>query len=150
MNLSPTEIERYSRQLILSNWSGDFQVNLKNVRAACSSQHTSTALYLAAAGIGEIVIVGEQNPWLLERLTNLNPEIRIAESNSFPDGADVIVADHHEQTPSALKISVKLNLTNQTLNRSDQGEAQLPSISSLTAGSIAAGIVLKYLNEKIN
>lgn len=55
-----TEIERYDRQKILSQWSEDTQKRLRNSRViivGCGALGTNTAATLARAGIGELTLV---------------------------------------------------------------------------------------------
>ncbi len=60
MTLSESELERYSRQLVLSEWSGEAQERLKAARAVvigAGALGTPVATYLAAAGVGRLEIV---------------------------------------------------------------------------------------------
>ena len=58
--LSDAELERYSRQLVLPEWSGEAQARLKGASAivvGAGALGSPAAAYLAAAGVGRIGIV---------------------------------------------------------------------------------------------
>ncbi|MFL5885165.1 MAG: HesA/MoeB/ThiF family protein [Thermoleophilaceae bacterium] len=60
MTLSDSELERYSRQLVLPEWSGAAQERVKGASAivvGAGALGSPVGLYLAAAGIGRIGIV---------------------------------------------------------------------------------------------
>src|SRR3954471_15752859 len=60
MTLSESELERYSRQLVLPEWSGAAQQALKNASAivvGLGALGSPVATYLAAAGVGRIGVV---------------------------------------------------------------------------------------------
>src|SRR3954453_538935 len=62
MTLSESELERYSRQLVLPAWSGQAQERLKESSAivvGVGALGSPAATYLAAAGIGRLGIVDE-------------------------------------------------------------------------------------------
>lgn len=62
MTLSESELERYSRQLVLPEWSGDAQERLKSATAivvGAGALGSPAATYLVAAGIGRLGIVDE-------------------------------------------------------------------------------------------
>jgi molybdopterin-synthase adenylyltransferase len=62
MTLSESELERYSRQLVLPDWSGAAQERLKAASAiviGAGALGSPVATYLAAAGIGRLGIVDE-------------------------------------------------------------------------------------------
>jgi molybdopterin-synthase adenylyltransferase len=62
MTLSESELERYSRQLVLPEWSGAAQERLKAASAivvGAGALGSPAAIYLAAAGIGRLGIVDE-------------------------------------------------------------------------------------------
>lgn len=78
--LSENEIDRYSRQLILSGWGGREQERLKNFTLYVDSRYISAAVYLAAAGVGTIVLVGPERTTtgteaLAAHISRLNPNI---------------------------------------------------------------------------
>lgn len=60
MTLSDAEVERYSRQLVLEEWSADAQERLRAASAivvGAGALGSPAAAYLAAAGVGRIGIV---------------------------------------------------------------------------------------------
>ena len=62
MTLSDAELERYSRQLVLPEWSGAAQERLRSATAivvGAGALGSPVATYLAAAGVGRIGIVDE-------------------------------------------------------------------------------------------
>jgi adenylyltransferase/sulfurtransferase len=62
MSLSESELERYSRQLVLPEWSGAAQERLKSATAivvGAGALGSPAATYLAAAGIGRLGIVDD-------------------------------------------------------------------------------------------
>jgi adenylyltransferase/sulfurtransferase len=71
MSLSESELERYSRQLVLPEWSGAAQERLKSATAivvGAGALGSPAATYLAAAGIGRLGIVDDD----LVELSNLH------------------------------------------------------------------------------
>jgi hypothetical protein len=57
MQLSENEVLRYSRQLILRGWGAKEQLQLRSLRVGVSISLPSAALYLAAAGVGQISLL---------------------------------------------------------------------------------------------
>ena len=57
LELSDQEIEFYSRQLLVSGWGLKQQLALKNSIVVLSYENDLLALYLAGAGVGEIISV---------------------------------------------------------------------------------------------
>src|SRR3954453_6110256 len=63
MTLSDAELERYSRQLVLPEWSGAAQERLKEasvIVVGAGALGSPGATYLAAAGVGQIGVVDEE------------------------------------------------------------------------------------------
>lgn len=118
MRLSESELERYSRQLVLPEWSGAAQERLQRscaIVVGAGALGSPVALYLAAAGIGRIGIVDSDSVELsnlarqplhftpdlglmksenaVVKLSALNPEVEV---QSYPveltaDNAEPIV-----------------------------------------------------------
>ncbi len=60
MTLTDRELERYSRQLVLPEWSGEAQETLRSASAivvGAGALGSPAAIYLAAAGIGRLGVV---------------------------------------------------------------------------------------------
>jgi adenylyltransferase/sulfurtransferase len=60
VSLTEYEVERYSRQLVLPEWSGEAQERLKNasvIVVGVGALGSPVGLYLAAAGVGRIGVV---------------------------------------------------------------------------------------------
>jgi adenylyltransferase/sulfurtransferase len=71
VSLSDAELERYSRQLVLPEWSGAAQERLRSAGAiviGAGALGSPAATYLAAAGVGRIGIVDDDHV----ELSNLN------------------------------------------------------------------------------
>ena len=64
MTLTAPELERYSRQLLMAEWSGEAQERLRGARTlviGAGALGSPAATYLAAAGVGQLGIVdGDQ------------------------------------------------------------------------------------------
>lgn len=60
MTLTQAELERYSRQLLMTEWSGEAQERLRGARAmviGVGALGSPVATYLAAAGVGQLGLV---------------------------------------------------------------------------------------------
>lgn len=74
MSLSPSELERYNRQMLISGWRLEEQRKLKASKvivAGLGGLGCPASLYLAASGIGKIVLVDKGK----SKLSNLNRQI---------------------------------------------------------------------------
>ena len=95
--LTDTQIERYSRQIILPQVGGNGQERLLQSSVAIAGAGAVAevaALYLAGAGIGRIVLHGRGRAALRSDLLELNPDVEATVSDA-PLGvvsADVLVA----------------------------------------------------------
>ena len=64
MTLSESELERYSRQLVLPEWSGEAQERLKSATAivvGAGALGSPVCIYLTAAGVGRLGVVDEDD-----------------------------------------------------------------------------------------
>jgi molybdopterin-synthase adenylyltransferase len=62
MTLSPAELERYSRQLVIPEWGGEVQERLKGASAiviGAGALGCPAAAYLVAAGVGRVGVVDD-------------------------------------------------------------------------------------------
>ena len=74
LTLSRAELERYDRQMMLPNWGEEGQKRLKVAKvvvAGSGGLGSPASLYLAAAGVGELVIIDKDS----FELSNLNRQI---------------------------------------------------------------------------
>ncbi|MGC9345835.1 MAG: HesA/MoeB/ThiF family protein [Candidatus Bathyarchaeales archaeon] len=74
MSLSPSELVRYERQMLISGWGVEGQKKLKSAKVAVvgiGGLGCSAAIYLAAVGIGKIILVDKGK----FKLNNLNRQI---------------------------------------------------------------------------
>jgi molybdopterin/thiamine biosynthesis adenylyltransferase len=74
MSLSSSELERYNRQMLISGWGLEGQRKLKASKvivAGIGGLGCLSSLYLAAAGIGKIILVDEEK----FKLSDLNRQI---------------------------------------------------------------------------
>src|SRR5919199_1883794 len=119
MTLSDLELERYSRQLVLPEWSGEAQERLGAASAivvGLGALGSPAATYLAAAGVGTVGVVDSETVELSNlhrqplhftpdldlpkvttaavKLRALNPEVQVEEYHARVDegNAEAIVA----------------------------------------------------------
>lgn len=83
--LTSNEIERYSRQLILKNWGRAQQMLLKDCSVCLPLANSVLALYLAGAGVGNLVLRLDGKECLEDaatefsrRLLSLNPNLCVS------------------------------------------------------------------------
>ncbi|WP_407331826.1 HesA/MoeB/ThiF family protein [Enterovibrio sp. 27052020O] len=78
--LSDSEFERYSRQIMLSEWGEEGQSRLKQAKVlivGCGGLGTAASLYLAGAGVGHLVLADDD---AVER-SNLSRQVAYREDN---------------------------------------------------------------------
>lgn len=107
-DLGEREIERFSRQIILPEVGGRGQAALGRTRATVLGSSGAAqwcALYLAAAGVGELEIVfpGAGAGVLAERLRRFDPDLQAQICTEPSHRADVLVdaSDHGSCHPRA-------------------------------------------------
>ncbi len=89
-NLTPEQIERYSRQLILKGWSATLQLSLVGLHVAVSAELPSAALYLAAAGVGRISLTGDAKlvELVSRMISRLNPDCDVSAFDSMVESPE--------------------------------------------------------------
>ena len=100
MVLTHTQIERYSRQIIVPGIGGSAQERLLASRVAivaAPADASGAVAYLAGAGVGHIVMppVGDGAPYraLVERIGDLNPDVSVEiASDKMPEQCDLMLA----------------------------------------------------------
>ena len=97
MSLTDNEIQRYSRQLILQNWGSAQQSSLKSMSVAVSCELPSAALYLAASGVGRILLLGESTSELRASIQGLNPNTELLETSGEDIACEWAVLPEHVQ-----------------------------------------------------
>lgn len=78
--ISNSEVERFSRQMVLTGWGGREQSKLKALTVAIEGRYISAAVYLAAAGVGELVLIDpalKPTDPLVTHISELNPETKV-------------------------------------------------------------------------
>jgi molybdopterin-synthase adenylyltransferase len=91
MTLSDAELERYSRQLVLPEWSGAAQERLKEasvIVVGAGALGSPVGLYLAAAGVGHLGVVDED----VVELSNLHRQpLHFTPDVGLPKAANAVV-----------------------------------------------------------
>ena len=91
MTLSESELERYSRQLVLPEWSGAAQERLKEasvIVVGAGALGSPVATYLAAAGVGHIGVVDED----VVELSNLGRQpLHFSPDIGLPKASNAVV-----------------------------------------------------------
>jgi hypothetical protein len=98
MVLTDTQIERYSRQIIVPGVGGRAQERLLASRVAilaARKDESGAIAYLAGAGVGHIVLSdgGASYSALVERIGDLNPDVSVEiASDEMPEQCDLMLA----------------------------------------------------------
>jgi len=74
MKLTEQDLQRYSRQILIDGFGKEGQLKLKNSTVGmlgCGGLGTATSIYLAAAGVGRLILADSDKP----DITNLNRQI---------------------------------------------------------------------------
>lgn len=79
--LTPQEIERYSRQLILPEWSLAMQEHFKRLSVEMPTEYPQLALYLAAVGVGELRLTSESEA-MRNRIRAFNPYVALCPAST--------------------------------------------------------------------
>ena len=88
MTLTDRELERYSRQLVLPEWSGEAQERLRAASAivvGAGALGSPAAMYLTAAGIGRIGVVDSDAVELSNlhrQLLHFTPDVEVAKAEN--------------------------------------------------------------------
>jgi molybdopterin/thiamine biosynthesis adenylyltransferase len=100
--LTDDQVERYSRQILLPGIGGRGQERLLAARVALvgvTLAADAAALYLAAAGVGHLVLVGNGATAALAGLSAINPDAHIVSASLAPrhvrevlDGTDLVLS----------------------------------------------------------
>lgn len=141
--LTVEEVERYSRQLILKGWSEETQLNLRSLSVAIPSSLPSCALYLAAAGVGQLAIYGESGESLVSQLKEFNPNIEVKLQVEAPAGVDALVVGATQVDGSRVQLNFALGNDARTVSTQIPQNNQLPQ--SLFSGIIAASFLINWV-----
>jgi molybdopterin/thiamine biosynthesis adenylyltransferase len=86
MRFSDEEVRRYSRQLVLPEVGGVGQERLRAATATAGSE--VEALYLAAAGVGHLVVPSTE---IGQAVAALNPHVQVTVDAATPTAPDLPV-----------------------------------------------------------
>jgi molybdopterin-synthase adenylyltransferase len=92
MALSDIEIERFSRQIVLPQVGGRGQERLRSARVALAGRGTlaeTAALYIAGAGVGRMLLHGDDRERLCGALCDLGPTTDVASAEGCLGSATV-------------------------------------------------------------
>ena len=98
--LTENNIQRYGRQLILKGWNSEKQLKLGNLSAFIPEDLPAAALYLAAAGIGKLVLPIETS--FSKHISKFNSNVLISFDQEATD--ILLVADYQTQTEKKIEI----------------------------------------------
>ena len=148
--LAEEQIERYSRQLILKQWGSKQQACLSGLTASVPCSLKSAAVYLAAAGIGRIILFGssEAQTTLQTFLAKLNPDCTVVLADASAEPTEITV-----EGPGFGRVKIYAPLPSSNALRSSSGKSQTREHTlkwipeSLYTGILAAGLVLREVAE---
>jgi hypothetical protein len=157
--LSPEEIERFSRQLIIKGWSSSRQLSLRSLPIRIHAALLSAALYLSAAGCRRLVVVGTLPPTDRELLLAREiPLIALEEAPPLSADAYVISAEDSvspqaESSQPKTTLRIHYSKPEGTLSVFRDGSfssrVQFPKLcfvpSETLAGTLAAGALLREI-----
>lgn len=84
MSLTPDQTRRYARQIFLDEVGADGQRRLLDATVAVAGDGAAAeeaATYLAAAGVGRLVLAPTAAARLTERLERLNPDVHVVQGD---------------------------------------------------------------------
>lgn len=166
--LTPEQIERYSRQLVLRGWGAREQQKLFSTSVAIDARLPSAILYLAAAGVGKIAVLGaddlrvahanavaRRTAALLNHAVLLNPDSKITFGVTAGQSVEhsIVQADDHSAVSIAGDV-IETDLLSGTVRVrgegvciafapvSPTGESRTESARVL-AGTLAAALFLQ-------
>ncbi|WMS44813.1 HesA/MoeB/ThiF family protein [Acuticoccus sp. MNP-M23] len=128
MTLSPDEIERYARHLVLSGVGGPGQQALRRARVAvvgAGGLGSPLVLYLAAAGVGTIRIIDDDTV----ALSNLQRQVLFATADTGNGKAEAAAAAVHRLNPHITVETSPVRLT------ADNAAGLLEGVSVAADGS---------------
>jgi hypothetical protein len=150
--LSEEQIDRYTRQFVLSDWSTAFQTSLRDISVAIPAHVESAARYLVAAGIGGIKIISEDTQAkvkLEEELKDFDPEV-----NTAPSSVKYLIHLKDEQPKIAATFRIEIDLDGTIVLF--EGEEIIetvtefsPSRDSLFCGTTASLLLLNFEKSRI-
>lgn len=114
--MNPKHVERYARHLVLKEIGGPGQQALlssKVVIVGAGGLGGPVALYLAAAGVGQITLIDDD---IIER-SNLQRQIQFQDSDIGKGKAEVMVSRLVAQNPDVTAKAVKQRLTPENAER---------------------------------
>lgn len=117
MELTAHEIERYSRQLILSTWSAEKQLRLKHTSIAIDSKLKSAAFYLVAAGAQNICLYGKRDEALEKSLKELDANIKIEHREESHKDCDFIIKAKNTGQDGILALQEGVKASMKLINR---------------------------------
>ena len=94
LRLSEKELERYNRQMMIPGWGAEGQLKLKEAQVAVAGEGglgNPVSLYLAAAGVGRILIIDDD----CYELSNLNRQILGGQEDIGRPKVDVVKEKLH-------------------------------------------------------
>lgn len=139
------DIQRYGRQLIVKGWSQSVQQKLKELSVLIDSDLQTAALYLAGAGLGEIVAKFDND--FSSKLKERNSDISICKAptktviGSFTRSSS-IQADHR----------FTFLIEGDSFSQFNHGELalELKLTSNISAQTAAASILLTQIRNQFS
>jgi len=153
--LTSREIDRYSRQLILSNWDSKKQLRLKKLSVFICAEVPTALLYLAGLGIGNIITTDTANikHWA-DHARKLNPDINISCCNqdSLPQmDCALLIGESQNNTLISADALIRFDPCTGLLQTLQSGQIrQSSAIQNVaifpTASSIGTAMALHFIH----